>query len=481
MRPRARRGLYEQAPPCAACHRTVIDAGYGEKETHRQAEAEGKGHRARCHRARGSNDRPRVVPARVQRARPCPRRQPGGAARRAAAFRLHRLVEPRRVLRDPLVEPDRRHARRRRLVARRDPVAAVRAHLGARACARRCAIPPVQRRHHAAARARGRRGRLACAAHAGAAPLGARVLRKRGPPTPGADRPRPGAPVPAGPQQVAQFHHPARRQGRVRPCLGDHDPQGAARAAARDSCAGEAGAAQAGVRPAVFGDPRASRGRVSRTHRLRFLAVPRDPGLGPVGRRARGPQPAPGAAHGADAAPFRQRRPARDPAHLSTAPRDLAARAVRAAERGGVPRQRPGQPRAPQPARRPAHRAEAALAAVHARTAGPPAQSRQRRRRVRRDPPRRHAAAPSVREFRAGDRVPAPGRARHQGGRDPHDAVPHGPQLGPRRPAGGGGAARQGSHGHRRTEGALRRGSQHLARRAARVGGCAGRLRRGRA
>ncbi len=191
----------------------------------------------------------------------------------------------------------------------------------------------------------------------------------------GADRPRSGAPVPPGPQQVAELHHPARGQGRIRACLGDHDSQGAARASARHCRAGEAGAAQAGVRAAVLGDPRASRRRVSRPHRLRLLAVPRDARLGPVGRRARGPQPAPGPAHGADAAALRQRRAPRDPAHLPGAPRDAAARAVRAAERGGVSRQRPGQPRAHEPARRPARDAEAALAAVHARAARPPAES----------------------------------------------------------------------------------------------------------
>ncbi len=65
-------------------------------------------------------------------------------------------------------------------------------------------------------------------------------------------------------------------------------------------------------------------------------------------------------------------------------------------------------------------------------------------------------------------------------GRDQADHLPHRHELGADGVADPGGAARQGSDGDRRTDGALRRGSQHQLGRPARAGRRAGGVRRGR-
>ena len=134
------------------------------------------------------------------------------------------------------------------------------------------------------------------------------LLPARGAAAAGAGGAGPVAPVPAGGQQVAELHRAAGRQGCLRPRERHRHRQGAARAAARDPAARRAGAGQAGLRAADQRDPRPPGRAVSGPRGRGVLAVPRDARLRPGGRRGRRAQPAPGAAHGADARATSARR-----------------------------------------------------------------------------------------------------------------------------------------------------------------------------
>ncbi len=177
---------------------------------------------------------PRVQPARARAGRGRIR-----AAARAAALPDHRLVEPRRVLRDPRrghqgADQARHHrAGPRRHDAEGD--ARDRDARGARA--RHAAVRPPERR--AAAGARRGRHPVPAARHLErrAARLGARLLHARGAAGADADRARPGAPVPARLQQEPQPHRRARGPRRLRPRLARRDRAGAAHPAARDPAA----------------------------------------------------------------------------------------------------------------------------------------------------------------------------------------------------------------------------------------------------
>ena len=92
-------------------------------------------------------------------------------------------------------------------------------------------------------------------------------------------------------------------------------------------------------------------GGLSRARDQRVFAVSRDARFRSQRRRARGPQPAPGAAHGTDAAALRQCGAPRGAGHLSAAPADAAAGAVPVAAGGRIPRRRAGQPGAAESAR----------------------------------------------------------------------------------------------------------------------------------
>ena len=194
------------------------------------------------HRMNGKNRGAGAAPqprARHPRVQP-PRARAGGgrvrAAARAAAVPDHRLLEPRRVLRDPRRghqgADQARHHRSR--PGRDDAEGDARDRDARGARARHAAVRPPERR--AAAAARERRDPIPEARHLErrAARLGARLLQARGAAGPDADRPRSRPPVSAPVQQEPQPHRRARGPRRLRPQLARRDRAGAAHPAARD-------------------------------------------------------------------------------------------------------------------------------------------------------------------------------------------------------------------------------------------------------
>ena len=296
----------------------------------------------------------------------------------------------------------------------------------------------------------------------------------RGPAAAGAGRARSGASVPAGREQVAQLHRPARRQGRLRPAQHDLHRQGAAGAAAGDQAAGRGPGA--GLRPADERHPRPPGRALPRPRGRVVLAVPHHPRLRPRGR-CRRQQPAPGAALGPHDAPLRPGGAARGRQHLPGRALELPPRAVQPARIGALQGQRAGQPGAHERPDRPGRCAAASLRAVHPGLAGEPAAAAVD---VRPDPQLRPDAAPAFRVVRAGGAVHARGRRRPVGAGDQADDLPRRQRVAADGPADRGGAARQGSDGRGGAAGPLRRGGQHQLGRAARGGGRAGRVRRRR-
>ncbi len=131
----------------------------------------------------------------------------------AAALRLHRLVQPRRILRGAHLGPERGNPRDPRRLAtggrlRRDHAAGPsRWCSGSTRCSTRRSEPALERRNIVVLESR--------PAQRGATDLGARVFHARSEATAVADRARSVASLPAGAQQVAQLH-PAARQARTR-------------------------------------------------------------------------------------------------------------------------------------------------------------------------------------------------------------------------------------------------------------------------
>lgn len=182
---------------------------------------------------------PGTVPARLQSPRP----RPGGRCRRAAArapaLPLHRLQQPRRILRDPRRRPEGADQARCRRPQPRRPGAArgfpPRSRPGPRP--RRRAVRAAQRRHAAGPRQAGYPLPAPQLLERGAGGLDQGLLLPRGDAGADADRPRPGASLPARAQQEPQLRRRARGPGRLRPQLRRRHRAGAAGAAARHPAA----------------------------------------------------------------------------------------------------------------------------------------------------------------------------------------------------------------------------------------------------
>ena len=213
--------------------------------------------------------------------------------------------------------------------------------------------------------------------------------------------------------------------------------------------------------------------------RRQLRAVPRHPRRRPVDRRGGGQEPAPGAAGRARRSGSSARRSAsRSP---TSCPDRLASFLLQQFEldRGRpLPLRRPGQHRAAGLADRRRRPGRTQVRAVRAGNSG---RAAPRAGHPRRDPCRRHPAAPPLPVVRAGRRVHPPCRRRSRRPVDQADRLPHRRQLGADGGTDRGRALRQGGHRRHRTDGALRRGDQHQLGGPARAGRRAGRLRRVRA
>ena len=175
-------------------------------------------------------------------------------------------------------------------------------------------------------------------------------------------RPRPGPPLPAGQQQVAQFHCFLVRQGRFRrPRHGDRHRQGAAGTAARDRAAGKSDQGRgAGVLPAVLGDPLAHGRNVHGPRCAGLFAISHHPRQRPVGRRGGSQESAASIEGRVAGTAIRHRRASRGGEELPAGAVAIPARPVQSGAQPPVRRRRPSQPGAPcrndQPVRQPALR-----------------------------------------------------------------------------------------------------------------------------
>ena len=186
------------------------------------------------HGDRGSGRKipsPRTVAAGIQRARARDGDAGRRAARRTPALHLHRVLQPRRVLRSTADRAHRGDARGQDRTGRHElPV-----DPGTGSSPRASPVRALQRTGDAGARQARRGDPAQSGPQRRPARMGARIPSARSPTAAVADRPRSGPSVSADRQQVAEFHPATGRQGRIRPAVCDHDPEGAAGAAACDS------------------------------------------------------------------------------------------------------------------------------------------------------------------------------------------------------------------------------------------------------
>jgi hypothetical protein len=285
-----------------------------------------------------------------------------GALAGAAALPVHRLVQPRRVLRSA------RRAAPQRQPGGRAPGPVHAGVVRGAGCEREPAgdapVRDLQRPVVAGLSQTGYPDRRARRAHAGAAPLGQGVFPARGPAPADSGGAGPVAPVSAGGQQVAELHRAPGGQGCLWARQRDRHRQGAARAAALHPHArcGVRGAHP--VRLALERDSLAPGGPVCRARGRAVLAVPGHPAFRPVGGRGGCGEPAHRLAPGPGAPPFRPGRAARGVGGLFRIPQQFPAAPVRPAGAGAVPGARPGEPGPPHAADRPGGPAGVAVCAL---------------------------------------------------------------------------------------------------------------------